>query len=58
MNRIDNVIEIAKSSHQMPLLLSFLVGLFVIKRSRGVELYEDDIVGDNVPTTLIEGIGR
>ena len=58
MDRIDHVIEIAKSSHQMPLLLSFLVGLFVIKHSRDIELYEDDIVGDNVPTTLIEGIGR
>jgi len=58
MDRIDHVIEIAKSSHQMPLLLSFLAGLFVIKHSRDIELYEDDIVGDNVPTTLIEGIGR
>jgi len=58
MDRIDHVIEIAKSSHQMPLLLSFLVGLFIIRSSRDVELNEDDIVGDNVPTTLIEGIGR
>jgi hypothetical protein len=55
MDRIDHVIEIAKSSHHMPMLLSFLMGLFVVSR---VEGREEEVLGDNVPTTLIEGLGR
>ena len=55
MDRIDHVIEIAKTSHQMPLLLSFLMGLFVVSRAEG---REEEVLGDNVPTTLIEGLGR
>lgn len=54
MDRIDQVIEIAKTSNQMPLLLSFLMGVFVVSR---VEVREEEILGDNVPTSLIEGLG-
>ncbi|GEM_PF-4889539 len=56
MNRIDHVIEVARSSHQIPLLLSFLVGLFVTKRECLID--EEEITGDNVPATLMERIGR
>ena len=54
MDRIDHVIEIANSSHHMPMLLSFLMGLFVVSRVEGRE----EVLGDNVPATLLEGLGR
>ena len=55
MDRMDQVIEIARSSHQMPLLLSFLAWVFIVSRTEGGE---EEVLGDNVPTTLIEGLGR
>ena len=61
MDRIDHVVEIAKSSHHLPMLLPFLLGLFAVGRDRSADIADirdDEIVGDNVPTTLIEGIGR
>jgi len=59
MNRIDQVVEIAASSNHLPIVLSFLVGLFVTRKNSDT-LYEgySDIPGDNIPTTLIEGKGR
>ena len=58
MERIDHVVEIAKSSHHIPMLLPFLLGLFAVGRDRGADGREEKIMGDNIPTTLIEGIGR
>jgi len=59
MNRIDQVVEIAASSNHLPVVLLFLVGLFV-RRKYSEPFYKDDssIPGDNIPTTLIDGIGR
>lgn len=59
MNRIDHVVDIATSSSHLPVVLSFLVGLVVTrKKSRG--RFEDysEVPGDNIPATLIDGIGR
>ncbi|MFH0763561.1 MAG: hypothetical protein V1927_00975 [Candidatus Omnitrophota bacterium] len=58
MNRIDQVVEIAASSNHLPVVLLFLMGLFVT-RKKSQSLYEDysDVPGDNVPATLIDGIG-
>lgn len=59
MNRMDQVVEIAASSNHLPVVMSFLLGLFVTHK-HSEHFYEDDsdIPGDNMPTTLIEGIGR
>ena len=59
MNRIDRVVEIAASPNHLPVVLSFLVGLFVARNKSDV-LYGSysDTPGDNIPATLIEGIGR
>lgn len=56
MDRLDHVMEIAKSSHQhMPALLSLLVGLFIIKK-KSYFLSDDDCLGDNIPASLMDGL--
>ena len=55
MERIHNLIEMAKQSHHLPWALTFFVGLIMVKKDRCDDV---EILGDNVPTTLIEGIDR
>lgn len=58
MDKIDHVLELAKSSHQyLPALLSLLVGLLSIKREPFLNIEEKDS-GDNIPVTLMESIRR
>lgn len=58
MDRLDHVVELAKSSHQhLPALLSLLVGLFSMKRDSFLCMGEET-PGDNIPTTLMESIRR
>ncbi|MBU0604888.1 MAG: hypothetical protein KKH77_01215 [Candidatus Omnitrophica bacterium] len=58
MERLNHVIEVAKSSHQhMPALLSLLVGLSIIRR-RSYFFGDDENLGDNFPVLLKEQIGR
>ena len=58
MDRLDHVVELAKSSHQyLPALLSLLVGLSSMKRDPFLNIEEKDS-GDNIPVTLIESIRR
>ncbi len=56
MNRIDQVAGIAASNH-LPMVLVFLVGLFITRKNSEHNDYSD-IPGDNIPTTLIEGRAR
>jgi len=56
MEKINQIVEIAKQSHHLPWALSLLIGLFIIRKEQ--REYEGEIFGDNVPTTLMEGIGR
>lgn len=56
MENINCVIEIAKQSHHLPWVLSFLIGLCIVRKEQSE--YEGELFGDNVPTTLIEGLGR
>ena len=58
MERIEHAIEIAKSSQQMPLLMMLLAGLFIARCSYDIKLQEGGVVGDNIPTTLLEGLRR
>ena len=58
MDRLDHVVELAKSSHQhLPALLSLLVGLFTIKRNSFLYIGEEN-PGDNIPVTLMESVRR
>ena len=58
MERLNHVIEVAKSSHQhMPTLLTFLVGLSIMKR-RSYFFDDDESLGDNFPVMLKKQIGR
>jgi len=55
MERMNHLIEVAKQSQHLPWVFAFLIGLVFIKKDRHDEA---EILGDNVPTTLIEGMGR
>ena len=55
MEKIQHLIEMAKQSHHLPWALAFFVGLVITKKDRCNDV---EILGDNVPTTLIEGLGR
>jgi hypothetical protein len=58
MNKIDQVIEMAASPNHLPAIFSLLVGLFVFKKEPRTYENDSDVPGDNVPATLLEGIGR
>ena len=56
MDRLDHVVELAKSSQQhLPALLSLLVGLCSLKRDSFLYIGEENS-GDNIPVTLMESI--
>ncbi len=58
MDRMNQIIEVTRQSHHLPFLLSFLVGICVIRKP--LDLFDDgsEITGDNVPTTLMDSVGR
>jgi len=59
MKSINHLIDIVGQSHQhMPALLSLLLGLIVIKKKPSIFFGNDENVGDNIPITLMESIGR
>lgn len=55
MERLNHIIEVIRQSHHLPWVIAFFVGLIVARSSK----FDDvEMLGDNVPTTLIEGLGR
>jgi len=55
MKNVNHLIEIAGQSHQhMMAFVSLLVGLIVIKKNPYIFFSDDEIVGDNIPVTLME----
>ena len=58
MDRINNIVEIAGSSNHFPAFLSILVGLILLKKEAPFFAIDTEAPGDNMPTTLIEGMGR
>jgi len=55
MDRLNHIIEVIRQSHHMPWAIAFFVGLVLVRKSR---LEDSEILGDNVPATLIEGLRR
>lgn len=55
MERLNHIIEVIRQSHHLPWVIAFFVGLMVMGKAESANA---DIIGDNVPTTLIEGMGR
>lgn len=54
MKNINHLIDIAGQPHQhIPVLLSLLAGLLIIKR-KSYFFSDDEVVGDNMPATLME----
>ena len=56
MDKLSNIVEIAKHSHHMPALLSLFLGLIVIKKRSSAFFKENEITGDNIPATLMDGL--
>jgi len=54
MDRVNHVIEIAKQSHQVPAILSLLIGIFLLRKEAYLFSDEDCELGDNLPVTLID----
>ena len=57
MNRIDQVVLATPPSH-LPAVFSLLVGLFLFKKDSRGYTDDSDVPGDNIPMTLMDGIGR
>jgi len=55
MDRLNHVIEAIRQSHHLPWVIAFFVGIVMV---RNVSATDVDIMGDNMPTTLIDGMGR
>jgi len=55
MDRLNHVIEALRQSHHMPALLSLLVGLVLLKKENRL-FREDETMGDNIPTSLMDGL--
>ncbi|MDP3791235.1 MAG: hypothetical protein Q8R38_04230 [Candidatus Omnitrophota bacterium] len=58
MFRVNHIVEIAKHSHQMPVILSFLIGMFLLNKEAYLFNDEDKGVGDNIPLTLIDSLKK
>ena len=58
MEKIKDLVEIAGQSQHMPALLSLLVGLVVLKKRPWIFFADDEASGDNIPASLMDGIGR
>lgn len=56
--KIEQVVDMATSSNHLPMALAFLVGLFLTRRNHESVYDYSDTPGDNIPTTLIEGMER
>jgi len=56
MEKLNQILEISRS-HHLPAVLSFLVGLLVMRRHH-VDENADEILGENVPLTLIDALRR
>jgi len=55
MDRMNHLMEVAKQSQHLPWVFAFFVGLVVVKKNRNDDV---ELLGDNVPATLIEGLRR
>jgi len=58
MDRLSNVIEIARQSHHMPAILSFLIGMFLLRQESYLFSDDDKGIGDNIPLTLIDSLKK
>jgi len=58
MERLNHFIEITKSSYHLPAFLSFLVGMLVVNKRVYSNREDNDILGDNLPLTLIDSLSR
>lgn len=56
MDRLNNVMEAVRHSHHIPAFLSLFVGLIVIKKRPSIFFNDDDVSGDNIPSTLMDGL--
>lgn len=56
MEKINHMVEIANQSHHLPLFISFLIGVLTVKKRVYMNREDTDILGDNLPLTLIDSL--
>lgn len=56
MEKLSPIFAIQKSVHQIPAILSLLVGLFIVKKRVYPKREEPEFLGDNMPFTLIDSL--
>lgn len=56
MDRLNSAMDVVRQSHHVPAFLSLFVGLIVIKKRPSIFFNEDEVLGDNVPSTLMDGL--
>ena len=54
MERIGQAVDIVRTSHHVPFLLSLLLGICFIRKNKYAEETNDPVIGDNVPASLME----
>ena len=56
MEKIRHIFEAVSQSQHMPALLSLFVGLMVIRKRPWLFFSDNEIVGDNIPASLMDGL--
>lgn len=57
MEKIRHMFELVSQSQHMPALLSLFIGLMVIRKRPWLFFNESEIAGDNIPASLMDGLG-
>lgn len=58
MEKFGQAVDIVRSSHHVPFLLSLLLGICLIRKKKYAEEANDPVIGDNIPASLIEFMRR
>lgn len=59
MKNINHLIDMTGQSHyHLPLILTFIIGLIVVRSRPIISNMDDRVLGDNFPVTLMEAMGR
>lgn len=54
MEKFGQAVDIVRTSHHIPFLLSVLLGSFLVRKERHVEEADDPVIGDNLPAIFMK----
>ena len=58
MEKFGQAVDIVRTSHHVPFLLSLLLGVLIIRKNKHTEEANDPVIGDNIPASLMEFMRR